>query len=166
MPMGAKVANIVEWVLNILLGVAVVLFLVMPMLGYKPYVVLSGSMEPVVHTGSVAYINTHETVPAEGEIAAYTLENGEVVTHRVKSANGSSYTFKGDANDVADLNVVDGSQIVGTYMFSIPGLGYTLSKIQDNRLILIPISCAIGVILLLCEITGKSAESGQTRSGT
>ncbi len=160
--MGAKIANAIETVLNICLGIAAVLFVVMPLLGYKPYVVLSGSMEPVVHTGAVAYINTHATLPSEGEIAAYTLENGEVVTHRVVSvAGGHTYTFKGDANDVADLNTVEAGQIVGTYMFSIPGLGYTLSKFQDNKLFLIPVVCAIGAVILLCESYGrKDAASG------
>lgn len=160
--MRARIANAVETVLNILLGIAVVMFVVMPLLGYKPYVVLSGSMEPVVHTRAVAYINTHAKLPTEGDIAAYTLENGEVVTHRVVSIEGGhTYTFKGDANDTADLSTVESSQIVGTYMFSIPGLGYTLSKVQNNKLLLIPIVCVLGVILLLCETCGrKDAASG------
>ena len=157
-----KIASILETILDVILIAAAVMLLVMPLCGYKPYIVRSGSMEPV--TGAVAYINTHDVSPVQGEIAAYTLSNGEVVTHRVMQIDGDSYTFKGDANDTEDLSVVEESQIVGTYMFSVPKIGFVLAKIQENKLYMIPILCGIGAILLLCEAGSGDKENSASSS--
>lgn len=159
-----KIASILEIILDVILIAAAVMLLVMPLCGYKPYVVRSGSMEPVIQTGAVAYINTHDVLPEQGEIAAYTLSNGEVVTHRVMQIDGTAYTFKGDANDVEDLSSVDESQIVGTYMFSIPKIGFVLAKIQENKFYMIPILCGIGAILLLCEAGGDEKSSAGSKN--
>ena len=159
-----KIASIMETILDVILIAAAVMLLVMPLCGYKPYIVRSGSMEPVIQTGAVAYINTHDVSPVQGEIAAYTLSNGEVVTHRVMQIDGDSYTFKGDANDTEDLSVVEESQIVGTYMFSVPKIGFVLAKIQENKLYMIPILCGIGAILLLCEAGSGDKENSASSS--
>lgn len=158
-----KIASILETILDVILIAAAVMLLVMPLCGYKPYVVRSGSMEPVIQTGAIAYINTHDVSPEQGEIAAYTLSNGEVVTHRVMQIDGDSYTFKGDANDTEDLSAVSESQIVGTYMFSIPKIGFVLAKIQENKFYMIPILCGVGAILLLCEAGGDEKSSAGSK---
>ena len=49
-----KIASILETILDVILIAAAVMLLVMPLCGYKPYIVRSGSMEPVIQTGAVA----------------------------------------------------------------------------------------------------------------
>ena len=75
-----KVINIFQTI-SILIGfIAIVLFIIPTIIGIKPFIVLSGSMENTVKTGSVAYINTH--VNAEdiqiGEIIAFSVGNTHI----------------------------------------------------------------------------------------
>lgn len=82
--------------------IACYLLIAAPMLaGYHPVVVLSGSMEPTFHVGSVIYYKEAEFADINvGD--AITLRAGEdgMVTHRVteKSELSQTFTTKGDAN--------------------------------------------------------------------
>ena len=52
--------------------------------GITPYVVLSGSMEPKVPTGSLCFINEHvkyESIKT-GDVIAFKMSDGTLVTHR------------------------------------------------------------------------------------
>lgn len=113
------------------------------------YIVLSGSMEPMIHTGSVAYIDENDTDVTVGDVITFKLENGEYVTHRiVEETEDGQYVTKGDANDVVDLNTVSKEQVVGTYMTSIPKVGFVLSK-KDK---LLPLAIVWIVVLNLLAI--------------
>ena len=62
--------------------------------GVVPYIVRSGSMEPVIHTGSVAFINQGDKEVRPGDIVTYRLTgpsgSDTLVTHRViRSRTGS-----------------------------------------------------------------------------
>jgi signal peptidase I len=88
-------------------------------------------MEPTVMTGSIAFVDTHDTNVEAGDIIQYRLigANGEEVKvlHRVTSVNpDGTVTTKGDNNETADVNAIDQSQICGTYRGNIPGMGYIL----------------------------------------
>ena len=79
-------------------------------LGYKPFIVLSGSMEPSIMTGDMVFVK--ETDPDSlkvGDVIAY-KSGSAVVTHRiveVKSENGETrYVTQGDANNAADQSLV------------------------------------------------------------
>jgi signal peptidase len=100
---------------RIALAVTVVLFialLVPTLLGYKRYVIVSGSMEPTIPVGSVVY---DEIVPVSslivGDIITFVppAEYGmtDPVTHRIasitESASGNlEFKTKGDANETID----------------------------------------------------------------
>lgn len=92
--------------------------------GHEAFIVESGSMEPVIKTGSLAIVDTNDKVPVKGKIMTFELSDGITVTHRIVKSNRSSYVTKGDANNMEDLNEITEDQIIGTCVFSIPGLGY------------------------------------------
>ncbi len=100
--------------------------------GINPYIVLSGSMEPEIHTGAVVIVNTKDTEVETGDIVTYRLPKTDgsesLVTHRIIGEDEDGYITKGDANDVEDMTRVKKEQIVGTCMFSIPMLGYLLAN--------------------------------------
>jgi signal peptidase len=102
--------------------------------GWQFAVVGSGSMEPAIHTGSVAVFGD---VPAEGvyrgDIVMYHLPDGTRVTHRVASvtADGASLITKGDANRVADAEPVSVGAVEGKFLFSIPYLGYISGWVRE-----------------------------------
>lgn len=151
-----KVTNMLDvWARLMALIFAVLLAVIMlPYLfGMRPYIVVSSSMEPVIHVGSLAYIQEKDTWLSDifetnkevraGTIVAYHLRNGstvehlgqiaesstDIVTHRVIGVNhDGTYTVKGDANRIADQNPIDKEQIIGTYKFSIPSIGRVVSK--------------------------------------
>ncbi len=108
------------------------------MFGIQPYVVLSGSMEPKIHTGAVAFVNTKDIEVSQGEIITYCLSKADgseaIVTHRVIGEDEDGFITKGDANDSEDMTRITQTQIVGTYIFSIPMLGYLLA---DRSLLVI-----------------------------
>ena len=120
---------------TITIGIIVImLFLVPRFLGVRPYIVLSGSMEDEIKTGSVAYVDTK--VKAEeirvGDIIAFNMGTKQI-THRVVSINSdNTFTTKGDANKVVDANSVKFSNCLGKTIFSLPYLGYMLGAAQTK----------------------------------
>ena len=105
--------------------------------GINDFIVLSGSMEPTIQTGSMAYINTKDKDLKTDDIATYKLfgvdGNYEYVTHRVVGFDSEgSYIFKGDVNEVVDANPVQKNRIEGKYMFSIPELGFFMDKFSTR----------------------------------
>lgn len=97
----------------------------------KPYVVLSGSMEPTIMTGSIAYVDENARDPKVGDIITFTFDDGSTTTHRVYSRDGDSISPKGDANETIDAPI-DVKQVVGTVRFSIPKFGYALDFATSN----------------------------------
>lgn len=102
------------------------------MLGYPPYIILSGSMEPDIPTGSLVFIDTHEHAPQEGDVVAYRLPDDVMVVHRIVAYDEDQglYTMKGDRNDLPDASQIKNEDIVGSYMLCIPYMGYVMQKFE------------------------------------
>lgn len=138
-----------------LLGISFLLLLfvsinILPRIaGIKPYIVLSGSMEPQIQTGSMAYIDSNIDPYAihKGDIITYKLSD-TIVTHRVVDETVASVTTKGDANEEQDFSPVVRSNILGKYLFSIPYLGYLYSHISTPYLFPVLVSL-FGVELII-----------------
>ena len=121
--------------------------------GHEAVVVSSGSMEPAVMTGSIAYINHNDKEISAGKIMAFQLSETVPykVIHRIHIVNedGTAVT-KGDANDTSDSPLLKKEQVIGSYLFSIPYLGYVIN-IMDGpiRYLLIPIILMMAGFLFL-----------------
>lgn len=140
----------INWLITLGVLIAVIAIIVMPgVFGMKPYIVLSGSMEPTISTGGVVWINTHETDVQINDVAAYELTKGTYVTHRIVDIRDGEYIFKGDANDTEDLVPVEPDRIVGKYMFTIPGLGKILMRLQKKKLLYVPIIAGVVALMLV-----------------
>lgn len=101
--------------------------------GVRPYVVLSGSMEPQIHTGSICFINTrasYEDVEA-GDVIAYEAASDMVVTHRAVRVTRTGIETKGDANDVSDGITTTKDNFKGKLVFDIPRAGYLIWGIKN-----------------------------------
>lgn len=117
---------------------------------YKMMVVLSGSMEPAIKTGSVVVVKPADSYQ-KGDII--TFEDRETkttsVTHRiveVKEKDGNKFfVTKGDANDAPDSNEVSQDQIVGKTLFSIPYIGYPVNftKTLEGLIVLVVIPATL-----------------------
>jgi len=124
-------------ILAIIAVVAIFLILsVVPIKGgYKTLVVLSGSMEPKIHTGSVVAIKPEKSY-AVGDVITFgeNTKTKTPTTHRIfeiKDENGTkTYTTKGDANNAPDQKPVTQSEIMGKVLFSVPYAGYGVAAAQ------------------------------------
>ncbi len=106
--------------------------------GYEAKQVLSGSMEPVIPTGSIVIMNKNYNVKelTEGDIITYTKESYSV-THRIVSINerrgNLSLVTQGDKNQFPDKEAVLPMQITGLYTgITIPKAGYLLNLINTK----------------------------------
>ena len=129
-----KLMTIIQYIL-ILIGITAIITLIIPMLiGYTPFVVKSGSMEPTVKTGAVAYNNTHIAVEEinEGDIIVFKQGNSFVTHRAIKINDDNTFTTKGDANETEDLVPVRFEDYKGKNVFSIPYIGYVLEIMQTK----------------------------------
>lgn len=109
--------------------------------GIEPFIVQSGSMEPVIHTGSVAFVNTRDKEIQVGDIICFHLQgqSGQVVTHRVVREDNGSFVTKGDANDTEDLVEVSPADVEGKFVFSIPRIGYLIAGAGRKKMIAVAV---------------------------
>lgn len=113
----------------------------------KPVVIVSGSMEPGIPVGSLAFIDQKDKAAEPGEIIAYQISETTIVHRVVDQNDDSTYITKGDSNDTADPASVSKHQIVGKEIFCIPKAGYIVQFFHSKKGILI-ISIVAAVYLL------------------
>lgn len=134
-----KVFGHIVFALTILVLLFGMAFTVPKLFGYMPYVVVSSSMEPVIETGSVLFVDTNDTDVAVGDIVTYRLTGAKgeevLVSHRIAGEQDGYYLTKGDNNDDVDLSPVSQEQLVGTYKIHIPKVGYLIAKLSEKVLI-------------------------------
>ena len=141
--MAIRIYRIVQNV--IVIAAAVILMALAGMISFldiNPCVVVSGSMEPEIPTGSLCFIDCQQKDPDIGDIICYKTEDLSI-THRVVGVTDSGYITKGDSNDSADPGIVKQSQIFGTYLFDIPKLGYAVMFLKSVEGI---VAALIGVL--------------------
>lgn len=143
---------------SILVGIVVVLALLLVgarIVGLQVFTVLSGSMEPTYHTGSLIYVKKVDPYTIEeGQPITFMLDENTVATHRVvgivpdeEDPTVIRFRTKGDANDAEDGSLVHYKNVIGVPIFSIPYLGYLAEYIQHPPGMYVAISA--GAILLL-----------------
>ena len=119
---------------------------------YQSLVVLSGSMEPAIKTGSLIFTAATDTDSLEkGDIITFQQdEDGNMpVTHRIEEVkDDGSFITKGDANDTVDNAIILPTEIQGKMLVSIPWLGYLINFTKSlYGIILLVIIPAILIII-------------------
>lgn len=150
-----KILNIITTILVSVVVVFAILLVGVRVIGLKPYVVLSGSMEPTYHVGSLIYVKNVDPHKLEsGDVITFMLDEDTVATHRIvevvpDDTDPSVVRFrtKGDANDAEDGALVHYRNVIGSPIFTIPKLGYVANYIQNPPGTYIAISA--GALLLL-----------------
>ena len=130
--------KIIKEIINVLTTLVIIiggLFVILYAIGYTPYVVLSGSMEPTIKTGSVCFINKHASYEKikEKDIIAFRLKSGTLVTHRVIDITNEGLITKGDNNEDKDDVITTKNNFVGKNSFWIPKLGYLVVLFQSTK---------------------------------
>lgn len=162
-----RLFNILSW--PVYICIAAYLLIAAPLIGgYRPVVVLSGSMEPTYHVGSVIYYKQvpFEQIEVGSPITFHAGEGGSLVTHRVveKEEVSQQFVTKGDANESADPNPVAYSNVAGKAAgISIPYAGYFVT--YGKQPVIIGIMAAILIMgILLDSIAGqKKSDEGKDK---
>ena len=134
-----------SWV--VIAAIVVYMAIAAPILiGFRPVVVLTGSMEPTFPVGSIVYYHKCSFEELQvGDPITFQAEN-TLVTHRITTVNGLSRTVvtKGDNNETEDPVPVEETEIVGkTTKFAIPYAGYFVTYGKE------PIAIAAMAVILL-----------------
>lgn len=119
--------------------------------GLQPLAVLSGSMEPTYHVGSLIYVKDVDPASIEvGDPMTYKISEDTMVTHRVVEKNEENQTFrtKGDANDNEDGSDIAYANVVGKPLLSIPLLGYAAVYTTTKTGMIILITAIVIVLML------------------
>jgi len=97
----------------------------------RSYTVVTGSMEPTIKVGSIVFARPQGKYQ-KGDII--TFHRGDIsVTHRIFSVDtktGERYQTKGDANNAADPQLVNSSQVIGKVDVTVPYIGYFASFLK------------------------------------
>jgi len=121
--------------------------------GWKPFIVLSGSMETQIYAGDLVVVKEVNTnTLKENDIIAF-REDDIVITHRIidiKNENGEiRYITKGDNNNTQDNGYVVPSQVEGLYQFKISRLGNLAMFIQTPIGIIVSLSIPLLILLII-----------------
>ena len=149
----------------ILVAILALLLVGVRLVGLRPMCVLSGSMEPTYHTGSLIYVKpcAPEDVQVGDPITFVLNEDLDVVTHRVVSIDAENQHFytKGDANDAPDGAPVYFKNLIGRPVFTIPYLSYVSHWISNPPGMYLAIALALVLIILtfLPDVLRKASEA-------
>ena len=153
-----KIKKIWDVFTSILVAIVVIMAILLVgvrVIGLNVYTVLSGSMEPTYHTGSLIYVKKvdYKELKAQ-DVITFMLDEDTIATHRIVEVmpdeNDPSvirYRTKGDANDAVDGSLVHYKNVIGSPVFSIPKLGYLANYIQKPPGMYVAISA--GAILMM-----------------
>ena len=95
--------------------------------GIKPFVVVTGSMEPAIYGGDLVITKTVDPAKLKaGDVISFKNGNS-VITHRIielaEKEGTPAFITRGDANNTKDEDLISHSQVEGIYLFRIGKLG-------------------------------------------
>ena len=133
--------------------------------GWKPFIVLSGSMETEIYSGDVAVVKEVDLKEiSKNDIIAF-KDDEIVITHRVIdiiNENGTiKYKTKGDNNNVEDSGYVLEEQVEGKYQFKVRRLGNFAMFAQTPIGMIVCLSIPIGLLLLIQMIDSRGNKKSQ-----
>lgn len=133
-----KTWNVISSILVALVVLLALLLVGARLFGLQVYTVLSGSMEPTYHTGSLIYVKKVDPYTIrDGQVITFMLDENTIATHRVvgvvpdeEDSTVVRFRTKGDANETEDGGLVHYKNVIGTPVFTIPYLGFVANYIQ------------------------------------
>jgi signal peptidase len=158
------IARIGSWTAGLVPGLAVLALLAYAVLfaaGFRSVAVYSGSMEPELAVGSIAFIREVDSADVRvGDVITFQdpRDSRRLITHRVVSRFRHEgelvYRTKGDANRAADPWTIALPGTVGRTSFDVPVLGYALvyAKTREVRTALLLAFSGVFLLWVLARI--------------
>ena len=129
--------------------------------GYKPFFVLSGSMEKEIHKGDLIITKMIEPSTLKiNDVIAFRDQENTVTTHRIIDMiekDGVTYfVTKGDNNNTQDQNLVEYKDVEGIYVGRVPFVGTALNELaKPANAIIIVLGITIIFIILFQRTSRK-----------
>ena len=133
-----NVKSVIKALVDVLMTVILVVgiaFIALFVIGIKPFVVETGSMEPAIMTGSLTFVNTRAKYSSvkERDIISFKNNVGNLVTHRVIKVTPEGLETQGDSNNISDGISTTGANFVGKVLFTIPKMGSAVAYMQTTK---------------------------------
>ena len=121
--------------------------------GWKPFIVLSGSMESEIYSGDIVVVKEVDKKKLKVNDVIAFKNDDIVVTHRIVeivNENGTTkYITKGDNNNTQDKDYVLPENVEGLYQFKVSNLGNLAMFIQTPTGMLVCLSIPILLLILV-----------------
>lgn len=164
-----KVWNFVTTTVLVIMLLVIAVMFVPKFFGIQPMIVLSGSMEPTYHVGSLLYVKDNTDDIKVGDAITFYVDEDTLVTHRVIGVDeeNETYTTQGDANAIADGSAVSKSNVVGVPIFNIPKLGYLADKLSatSGKIIYITIIVVVTILMFMGDLIWSGNAEDSKESG-
>lgn len=152
-----RVARAVSALVLVVLVVLVAAFAAPRLVGYTPYAVLSGSMEPQFPVGSIIYVQPVDAQTIQpGDAVTFTRASGQVATHQAYEVDAQAQQIRTqgianinpDGSIMHDAEPVSFSQVIGVPVACIPLLGYINAFVTSPVGAFVVIAVAVVAIAL------------------
>ncbi|WP_157767777.1 signal peptidase I [Actinosynnema pretiosum] len=119
--------------------------------GWRPVVVTSGSMGPLVRPGDVVLLDpAPDREPLVGDVVVYSRSGAPSVMHRVVGRDDDGrYRTRGDANPTPDAAPVAPEDVLGRVRGLVPGLGAPALFLRGHPSAAVPLAVLGGAGLLV-----------------
>jgi signal peptidase I len=133
--------------------------------GWKPVLIVGGSMMPLIERGDVVVASpvTDPATLVAGQVVVMDRPGfpGTLVTHRVvgRDAQGRLIT-RGDANSTDDTDPVDPAAIHGLARLRVPGVGLPVFWLREQHWL--PVGAWLaGTVLAVVAVSGRPPRAGR-----
>ena len=110
-------------------------------LGYKMYVIISGSMQPELEVGDIVVVKKINPNDLKKDDVISFRKGQTIITHRIvevkKAEEKLQFLTKGDNNNTNDKDLVSDKEIEGIVVNKIQKLGKIVLKLRDKTLIIV-----------------------------
>lgn len=127
-------------------------------IGYKPFIVMSGSMKSKIEVGDIVIVKEVDVNNLKkDDIIAFSNSEKLVTTHRIVNVineNGNiCFETKGDSNNIKDEGLVYPADVEGVYKFKIAKIGSLILFLQEPLGFSLMMVCIllIGSIMFMIE---------------
>ena len=144
-----------QLLLNLAIAICVILAFFVVMVyafGYRPYNVLTGSMEPAISAGDLVIVKSQDEYQV-GDVIKFQLSDGGLpVTHRIVEIvdnNGTTiYRCRGDNPNISDTEIqnVRLQQIEGKVVYTIDNWGTYITFVDEHKFLIIALVISIWCI--------------------
>lgn len=151
-------------VLAIPATVITIVSVVFVILGFRPYILASPSMEPRYPEGSFCVVDTGIALEdlKENDIVIY-VDGDSQVMHRLISYSPPNAVLQGDANSNSQTVKLDSKTFVGRLKWSAPRLGKTVDKVISTPWIWLVVGA---MIMIGCVPVARATDSTVKASST